>query len=293
MRLVLSAIGLVVVVVYAWTLAIDPWQNDAYGFYVAWEGGLYDIPWLDHGAYVYAPPFAQLILPLLALPWEAFWAIWVGLQTAALLLLAGPVWAAVILLLPWPSLPGYPNAVVATMWNGNPQLILALGIAAAYRWPGAWALPILMKVTPGIGLLWFVVRREWRRLAIAVGVTAGVSVVSAIFAADLWGQWFGLLAEARSADTLTKERLLPLPLLVRLPIAVVLVVWGARTDRYWTVPVACMLSLPAIALGGFAVLVAALPFLRLPLVPGWFRAPTVDPAAPSSSNPRLAGERPT
>ncbi len=262
-------IGAAIVLGYAWWLAVAPWHNDAYGFYVAWDGGLYDIPWLEHGAYVYAPPFAQAIGPLLFLPWEAFWAVWVALQTAALLLMAGPVWGAVILLLPWPSLPGYPNAVVATIWNGNPQLLLALGIAAGYRWPAAWALPLLMKVTPAIGLLWFVVRREWRRLAIAVGATAAISLVSAVFAFDLWGQWLSLLTEALSADTLTKEPLLPLVFAVRLPIAAALIAWGAWTDRYWTVPIGCMLALPAIALGGFAVAVAAIPFLGLPLAPRW------------------------
>lgn len=268
-HLLASLIGLAVVLLHAWMLGVAPWENDAYGFYVAWEGGLYDIPWLEHGAYVYAPPFAQAIAPLLLLPWEAFWAIWVALQTAALLLLAGPVWAAVILLLPWPSLPGYPNAVAATMWNGNPQLLLALGIAAGYRWPSAWALPLLMKVTPGIGLVWFAVRREWRRLAIAIIATLAVALVSMFLAFELWGQWLALLLQAGSADTLTKEPILPLVFAARLPIAVALIGWGAWTDRYWTVPVGCMLALPAIALGGFAVAVAAIPFLGLPWAPRW------------------------
>jgi len=31
---------------------------------------------------------------------------------------------------------------------------------------------------------------------------------------------------------------LAIPLLLRLPVAVVLVVWGARTNRRWTVPAA-------------------------------------------------------
>jgi hypothetical protein len=265
--------GLAIVLAYSWILADVPWHNDAYGFYVAWDGGLYDIPWLERGAYVYAPPFAQAIAPLLALPWETFWMVWVGLQTLALLLLAGPVWAAVILLLPWPSIPDYPNAVVATIRNGNPQLLLALGIAAGYRWPAAWALPMLMKVTPGVGLIWFVVRREWSRLALALMATVLIIVVSMIFAYDLWVEWIVLLDAARSADTLTKEPLLPLVFAARLPIAVGLIAWGAWTDRYWTVPIGCMLALPAIALGGFALAVAAIPFLRLPLAPRWPRQP--------------------
>ena len=36
----------------------------------------------------------------------------------------------------------------------------------------SWAFVLLTKVTPGIGLLWFAIRRRWRDLAIALGVTA-------------------------------------------------------------------------------------------------------------------------
>jgi hypothetical protein len=42
---------------------------------------------------------------------------------------------------------------------------------------------------------------------------------------------------------------------------VVLLIWGARTDRFWVVPIAATLALPAIRLGGLAVAVAAVPFL--------------------------------
>jgi hypothetical protein len=36
------------------------------------------------------------------------------------------------------------------------------------------------------------------------------------------------------------------------------VVWGARTNRRWTVPVAGMLALPALWYGGLAMLLAAI-----------------------------------
>jgi hypothetical protein len=50
----------------------------------------------------------------------------------------------------------------------------------------------------------------------------------------------------------------PIPFLVRLPFAVALVVWGARTDRRWTVPVAGMLALPALWYGGLTMLLAVI-----------------------------------
>ena len=49
----------------------------------------------------------------------------------------------------------------------------------------------------------------------------------------------------------------PVPLLVRLPLAAALVWWGATTDRRWTVPVAATLALPTIWIHGLAMLVAA------------------------------------
>jgi hypothetical protein len=53
----------------------------------------------------------------------------------------------------------------------------------------------------------------------------------------------------------------PIPFVVRLPFAVLLVVWGARTNRRWTVPVSAMLALPALWYGGLSIMVATLPLL--------------------------------
>ena len=56
--------------------------------------------------------------------------------------------------------------------GGNISLLLALAIVAGFSRPWTWAFVILTKITPGIGLLWFALRREWRSLAIALGATA-------------------------------------------------------------------------------------------------------------------------
>jgi hypothetical protein len=248
-----------------------PWKNDAWGFWTMWRGGLYDIPWLEHGAFVYSPAVAQMLTPLTKLSWQVFHDVWNVLQLTALIVMVGPIWAAGLLwLVLWPSLPDKGNFVLATIWNGNPMLLIALSVVAGYRWPGAWALAILLKVTPGIGLLWFAVRREWRNLGIAAGVTLAIVAVSAIAAPGLWFEWFGLLRDSAGANMVDREPFLPVPLIIRVPIAAALIVWGARTDRYWTVPLGVMLSLPGIALSGFAVGVGALAFTRLPGIPRWW-----------------------
>ena len=54
---------------------------------------------------------------------------------------------------------------------------------------------------------------------------------------------------------------MPVPFVVRLPFALALVSWGARTNRRWTVPVASMLALPALWYGGLSIMLAALPLV--------------------------------
>ena len=71
---------------------------------------------------------------------------------------------------------------------------------------------------------------------------------------------------------------MPIPFLVRLPFAIALVVWGARTDRRWTVPVAGMLALPALWYGGLTMLLAVIAL----------RAPD-KPSTVTSSGPAPAG----
>ena len=51
---------------------------------------------------------------------------------------------------------------------------------------------------------------------------------------------------------------MPIPLLIRLPMAALIVAWGAHTDRRWVVPVGVTLALPVLWPSGFAVLAACL-----------------------------------
>ena len=146
--------------------------------------------------------------------------------------------------------------------GGNVSLLLAAAIVLGFRWPWTWSLVLLTKITPGIGLLWFAVRREWRSLGIALGVTAAIVAVSFVTLPDQWREWVDVVQRNVAAGKSGTWASLPVPLLVRLPIAVVLVVWGARTDRAWTVPVASMLALPAVWYGGLSMLLAVIPLTR-------------------------------
>ncbi len=211
--------------------------------------------WTTTGAYVYSPAFLQVIAPLKALPWVAFLGVWTAMLLMAVRYLTGPRLFAIGVLL-----------ASAEMAGGNISLLLATAIVVGFRWPGAWALILLTKVTPGIGLLWFAVRREWRNLGIALGATAAIIAISAAIMPGAWLEWLRVLSSIAGRDPTWAA--VPIPLMVRLPVAVAVVVWGARTDRRWTVPVACMLALPALWYGGLTMLLAVIILRQPDQVPG-------------------------
>lgn len=208
--------------------------------------------WNDPIAYVYSPAFLQLVSPLAALPWQAFVAVWTALLVAATRYLTGPRLLAVGLLFPFTAM---------EIAGGNISLLLAVAIVLGFRWPWTWSLVLLTKITPGVGLLWFAVRREWRALAIAIAATAIVAVLSFLVAPDDWRRWLDVVIRNVSAGKSGTWASVPVPLLIRLPVAVTIVIWGARTDRVWTVPVASMLALPALWYGGLSMLLAVIPLL--------------------------------
>ena len=202
------------------------------------------------GAYFYSPAFAQLTAPVHLLPWQVFIAAWTVLLTAALVWQAG-LWTALALLL----VPVFVDLTV-----GNIHLLIGAAILLGFRWPWAWAFVLLTKVTPGVGLLWFAFRREWRSLAIALGATAAIAAGSFALNPSLWFEWVDILTAAASGPDWAF--IVPIPVWLRLPVAVAILFWGARTDRFWTVPLASCIALPVLRFNGFAMLVAMLPLLR-------------------------------
>ena len=202
------------------------------------------------GAFRYAPPIAFLFAPLGWLPWWLFLWLWGAVMVATALWLGGR-WAFVVLALP---------PVAIELLLGNIHLLMAAAIALGFRHPWTWAFVLLTKVTPGVGLLWFAVRREWHSLAIAIGATVIVSVASAVVAPHYWREWVDALVSNLNEPQYFS---VPPPAPIRLPIAAVLVIWGARTDRPWTVAVAATLALPIVWPHGLCLALAAVPFLRL------------------------------
>jgi hypothetical protein len=207
--------------------------------------------------YLYSPAFAQLLEPLRWLGWEAFRTVWRLAELGTLMLLAGP-WTAPLLLT---------SPVASEINGGNVHLLMAVAIVAGFRWPATWAFLILTKVTPGIGLLWFAVRREWRSLAIALGATIAIVLGSFLVAPSLWFDWLAFLVRQSSMPMRTTWEFVVLPLPLRVLAAAGLVAWGARGNHRWTVVVAAYLAAPATYLPGLAMLVGVIPLLRYVAAP--------------------------
>ena len=201
------------------------------------------------GAFRYAPPIAFVFGPLAALPWWLFLWLWEALMLGLIAWLGGR-WALVLLALP---------PVALELYHGNVHLLIAAAIVLGLRYPAAWSFVLLTKVTPGVGLLWFAVRREWRALAIALGATAIIVAATLVVAPDYWREWVDSLVSNLNEPQWFS---VPPPAPIRLPVATAIVIWGARTDRPWTVAVAATLGLPIIWPHGLCVLAAAIPFLR-------------------------------
>jgi hypothetical protein len=235
--------------------------------------------WTMPSAYVYSPAFLQLVAPLAGLPWQGFVAVWTAILLGALAYLTGSRLLAMGVVV-----------AAAELAGGNISLLLAAAIVAGFRYPAAWAFVLLTKVTPGIGLLWFALRREWRSLGIALVATGIVAAASAMLMPAAWADWFQILVANAGRDGTWAA--VPVPFWVRVPLAVLVVAWGARTDRRWAVPVAAMIALPAVWYGSLSMLLAVIPLRdRAPRADG-SGAVAGDGRTESPARKRIAGTSP-
>ncbi len=210
------------------------------------------VPWDAPGCFSYSPPFAQVMTVIQgAVPFEWFYTALRVVEMIVLALITGPAIGAALLI---PAVAIEINAV-------NVNIILVGAVIVGFRHPWTWAFVILTKVTPGIGLLWFVVRREWRHLGIALGVTAAIASASFLLAPWMWSEFFGALAGAPDET--------PFKIWWRLPMAAAVVVWGARTDRRWALIVAVFLAMPRWYYLSPVILVGLFPLVRLPRPLPW------------------------
>jgi len=195
-------------------------------------------------SYLYPPIFGQILAPLSALPFPVFFALWTALLVVVLAWLVRPwPWALLILALP----------ISYELLVGNIHLLIAAVVVLGFTSPGLWAFPLLTKITPGVGLVWFAVRREWRALAGAVAVTAVAMGLSVLVSPGAWSDWLTFITANRNGGE---------AVLLRLAVAVALVAFAGLTDRPWLVAVGVWIAFPAVYVETWVVLLAIIRLRR-------------------------------
>lgn len=247
-----GVIGLAVVWLTLLVLQPDvtgkPFGVDAMAYHASSLSNPYDGPQIGlPGAYLYPPPFIQLLTPLRLLPWELFIAVWLALELTALAWLLTPAIALIVLAVPY---------VLAEVAIGNVHLFMAVAMVIGIRHPAAWAFIGLTKPTVGVVAIWHVFRGEWRAVGIAAAATAGVVGLSVMLTPDLWLAWINRMR----GDTGTAGVEWMVALGVRVVLAASIVWLAARRNRPIFLPLAAFLALPIPWLEGLTLL-AAIPRL--------------------------------
>jgi hypothetical protein len=249
---IFGVVSAILALLYVWLQGLGA---DSHAYWLAWHGPMYTTGPMTQDAFLYSPAFAQALWPAAQLPWQVFSVLFsagLGIALAWLLAPLGCRWAIPL----W--LAGLPEIT-----SGNVFILLAVA-AVGFRRPEAWVFPALTKVTVCVGPLWFLARGEWRRLAISLTAIAAVAAVSAATAPDLWSAWLRFLVlHGRDASQPLGSSVMP-PALVRVPFGLALLIWGARTNKTWAIPVSMLLCTPVLWLGSLTLL-AAIPRLRHPI----------------------------
>jgi hypothetical protein len=259
LRRVLGVWGLLVamLLVVLMTALAEPFEPESFGpghdARAYWAAPL-DDPYVpgsvgEESAYLYSPAFLVALSPLRALSWPLFLAVWTTGLLAVLFWLARPLLFLPLLLLALPEI-----------WGGNITILLAAALVLGFGRSAAWALPLLTKLTPGLGILWFAVRREWLAFSLAIAATLAVIAATALITPGLWAQWFQLLTSSTGSSTVPGS--VPIPLILRLPVAVAVIVFAAWRGWRWLLPIGVLLAMPVIWWGSLALLTACVALKR-------------------------------
>ena len=221
--------------------------------------------------YLYSPAFAQAMSPFGLLPWPVFAAMWSAANLGLLVWMVGPYLGALLFLIPGP--------VGDEISTGNIHLMLAAAVVVGFRYPAVWSVPLLTKVTPGVGVLWFAGARQWRHLAVAVGVTVAIAVLSYALAPGAWFEWADTLRRS-SAIPSAEVAVIPGPLWLRVVVAATIAMLAGWKGLRWLVPMAVLIALPVPWSSGLSLLVGSLALTRATWI-AWLR----------TARPRLVAAR--
>jgi hypothetical protein len=180
------------------------------------------------------------------MPFEVFTFLLRSAELLVLGVVAGPALAFALFI----------PAVAIELNAANINLLIVAAVLVGFRAPWMWAFIALTKVTPGVGMLWFAARREWRSFLIATGATAAIVVASWLVAPHMWDAYVTSL-RGEPDDSIWQ-------IWWRLPLAAIVVVWGARGNHRWALMLAVFLAMPRWYFLSPVVLVGLFAVVRLP-----------------------------
>ncbi len=194
-----------------------------------YDYGTVPLPWL------YGPPWVVLFAAISLIPPEGGYFVVFAAQVAALRYMARS-WRGVGYLLWLPIMP-------FELIGGAVNLIVAAAIVAAVRGQ-PWI--ALMGTLAKLGPLLAADPRDWRRYVVPALVLGAITLPWPW----LWGAWFETLTSAVRGAPIGPQ--IPVPLLVRLPIAAALILYG----RPWSRALGAVVGMPAFYYQSFVLLAA-------------------------------------
>ncbi len=267
-----GAIFLAVDAAYRWTTPSDEHAYWLAGRNLLEGRSIYELARLgsvEPYAYHYPPPLAQAMAPIAAvLPAEVWTVAWTVLLLGCLYWLADS--SLVVALASVAFVP-----VAVELWFRNIHLPLAVvSYLGLRRWPVLLGIGSLVKLSPGLGLVYLAAKGRFRDAAVGLGAAAIVAAASYVLAPDLWREFVDVTLARGPLDV---SGLLPIPYLVRLVAATLVVLVAARTREPWgdiLAIVGMTVALPTLWLDAASFLVACLPLLLEKL--GWQRPSPTD-----------------
>ena len=208
-------------------------------------------------AYHYTPPLAQVLAPFtLVLKAIAYIVGYRVLEILSVWYLAGRA------MLPMLALIAFLPVAVELRFE-NVHLFMAVAIVLGLsRWPLLFAVAAVVKVSPGLGVVYLVLRRRYRDALVVVLVGAAICMVSYVLSPSLWQQFLAAIGDRAG---ITGNSLIPVPYVLRALAGLLLAVAGGIIGRRrgeLLLVLGITAANPNLALNGFAVLAAAVPVWR-------------------------------
>jgi hypothetical protein len=261
-RVVLPALAAIGGILLAVVIGVF-WQhpNDNLAYWIAADRLMSGLPIYTTGdaafepyAYHYPPPLAQALAPFtLFVPAIAYMIVY-----RAFLLLT--TWDLAGRRLLWMlALIAFIPVAIQLRFENVDLFVAAALVFGLSRWPWVFSVVGVIKISPGLGVVYLALRRRWRDAMLAAAVGIAIVAVSFVLDPSLWEAFFDAVIGRAGASG---NSLVPVPYVARAVIGFGLVVAGGfigRRNGELLLVAGVTAANPNFTVAGFAVLAAVVP----------------------------------